>query len=146
MERARASMVAHALDRRPSGAMRQDVVVAGWVVVMRFRVADDGADAFRREAADVTRLLAGFDGCRGVEVARASDDATLWTLVSRWHSVGSYRKALSDFDVKLHAVPFLSRAIDEPTAFEVLFGVDAAGERTASGDLAGDAGTVDRSR
>ena len=73
-------------------------------------------------------MLAGFDGCGGVEVARASDDATLWTVVSRWDSVGSYRKALSSYDVKLNAVPFLSRAIDEPTAFEVLFGVD--GRRT----------------
>jgi quinol monooxygenase YgiN len=126
--------------------MRQDVVVAGWVVVMRFRVPVEGADAFGREAADVARLLAGFDGCGGVEVARASDEASLWTVVSRWSSVGSYRKALSSYDVKLNAVPFLSRAIDEPTAFEVLFGVDTAGERASSGDLAGDAGTVDRSR
>jgi hypothetical protein len=53
---------------------------------------------------------------------------------------------LSSFDVKLQAVSFLSRAIDEPTAFEVLFAVDEAGEREVSGDLAGDAGTVDRSR
>ena len=66
--------------------------------------------------------------------------------MSRWSSVGSYRKALSSYDVKLNAVPFLSRAIDEPTAFEVLFGVDSEGERVSSGDLAGDAGTVDRSR
>ena len=120
--------------------------MAGWVVVMRFRVAGDVADAFRREAADVARLLAGFDGCGGAEVARASDDASLWILVSRWSSVGSYRKALSDYEVKVNAVPFLSRAIDEPTAFEVLYARDDAGERLASGDLAGDAGTVDRSR
>jgi hypothetical protein len=126
--------------------MRQDVVVAGWVVVMRFHVAVEGTDVFARDAADVARLLAGFDGCGGVDVARASDDATLWTVVSRWSSVGSYRKALSDYDVKLTAVPFLSRAMDEPTAFEVLFGVDSEGERASSGDLAGDAGTVDRSR
>jgi quinol monooxygenase YgiN len=126
--------------------MRHDVLVAGWVVVMRFRVPVDGADDFRREAAGVARLLTGFDGCGGAEVARASDDPSLWTLVSRWISVGSYRKALSDYDVKLNAVPFLSQAIDEPTAFEVLYARDDAGERTTSGDLAGDAGTVDRSR
>lgn len=120
--------------------------MTGWVVVMRFRVPADGADTFRREAADVARLLAGFDGCGGVEVARASDDPSLWTLVSRWGTVGSYRRALSDHEVKLNAVPFLSRAVDEPTAFEVLYANDDAGERTAFGDLAGDAGTVDRSR
>ena len=120
--------------------------MADWVVMMRFEVADGGADAFRVEAREVARLLAGLEGCRGVDVTRASDDRTLWTMVARWDSVGSYRKALSSYDVKLKAVPFLSRAIDEPTAYEVLFGVDAAGERAASSDLAGDAGTVERSR
>ena len=117
-----------------------------WVVVMRFVVPADAAEAFGVEAADVARLLASFPGCAGVDVGRASDDATLWSLNARWETVGHYRRALGDFDVKTRAVPFLSRAIDEPTAYEVLFGVDAAGERAASGDLAGDAGTVERAR
>ncbi|MCZ3385391.1 MAG: antibiotic biosynthesis monooxygenase [Actinomycetia bacterium] len=126
--------------------MRQDERVANWVVVMRFAVDSDAADAFTAEARDVARLLAGFDGCEGVEVGRASDDPTLWVMVARWQSVGSYRRALSSYEVKLNAVPFLSKAIDEPTAFEVLYALDEDGERTASGDLAGDAGTVERSR
>ncbi len=126
--------------------MREDVIVADWVVVMRFIVPADGADGFRAEAHAVSSLLADLPGCSGVDVGRASDDRTLWTVVSRWDSVGSYRRALSTYDVKLNAVPFLSQAIDEPTAFEVLFAVDSAGERSASGDLAGDAETVDRSR
>jgi quinol monooxygenase YgiN len=120
--------------------------MADWVVVMRFAVPADSADAFSEEASAVARLLAGFDGCRGIDVGRASDDPALWAMVARWESVGSYRKALSSYDVKLNAVPFLSRAIDEPTAFEVLFGMDATGERATSSDLAGDAGTVERSR
>ena len=37
-------------------------------------------------------------------------------------------------------------AIDEPTAFEVLFASDVRGERSVPGDLASDAATVDRSR
>jgi quinol monooxygenase YgiN len=126
--------------------MRQDVPVADWVVVMRFAVDADGADAFLDDASAVTRVLAGFDGCSGIEVARASDDPALWVMVARWESVGSYRKALSSYEVKLNAVPFLSRAIDEPTAFQVLFGLDAEGERATASDLAGDAGTVERSR
>lgn len=126
--------------------MGQDVTVSEWVVVMRFAVPADGDEGFRDEAREVARLLAGFPGCRGVQVGRASDDRSLWAMVARWQSVGSYRQALSSYEVKLHAVPFLSRAIDEPTAFEVLFAVDADGECEASGDLAGDAETVDRSR
>jgi len=122
-----------------------------WVVVMRFSVPADGSEgaatvAFNEEAAEVARLMGGFEGCRGVDVGRASDDPTMWLMASRWTSVGDYRRALSAYDMKLHGVPFLSRAIDEPTAFEVLFTVDAHGERAASGDLASDAGTIERSR
>ena len=117
-----------------------------WVVVMRFAVSPGATDAFRAEATEVARLLRTRDGCVGVEVARASDDPSLWLLSARWASVGHYRRALSSYEVKAGAVPFLSRAVDEPTAFEVLFGADAHGERSAPGDLAGDAGSVDRSR
>jgi hypothetical protein len=102
--------------------------------------------ALTDEATRVAGRLAARDGCRGVEVGRASDDPSLWVLSSRWESVGAYRRALSDYEIKVNAIPFLSRAIDEPTAFEVLFSVDAEGERAASGDLASDANTVDRSR
>ena len=126
--------------------MRQDVRVADWVVVMRFAVPAVDAEVFIDKSRDVARLLATFDGCEAVEVGRASDDPALWVMVASWRSVGSYRKALSSYEVKVGAVPFLSRALDEPTAFEVLFGADASGERSASGDLAGDAGTVERSR
>jgi len=121
-----------------------------WVVVMRFSV-DGAADssaatAFSADATEVARLIAGFDGCLGVDVGRASDDPAVWMVASRWNSVGDYRRALSAYDMKLHGVPFLSRAVDEPTAFELLFSVDATGERTAPGDLASDAGTIERSR
>ncbi|MEO8107248.1 MAG: antibiotic biosynthesis monooxygenase family protein [Actinomycetes bacterium] len=117
-----------------------------WVVVMRFRVPADGVEGFRAQAAAVARLLGGAVGCEGVQVVRASDDSALWAMVAQWHSVGSYRKALSSYEVKVGAVPFLAKAIDEPTAFEVLFAVDAKGESETSGDLAGDAQTIDRSR
>ena len=41
-------------------------------------------------------------------------------LTTRWDSVGTYRRALSSYDVKLAAVPTLSRALDEPSAYEVV--------------------------
>lgn len=132
--------------RRAPGAISKDVTVSDWVVVMRFRVPGDGVERFRDDAAQVARLLASFPGCEGVQVGRASDDPSLWVMVARWQTVGSYRKALSSYEVKVNAVPFLSRAIDEPTAFEVLFAMDSDGAHEVSGDLAGDAETVDRSR
>ena len=53
-------------------------------------------------------------------LARALDDPTLWVLTTRWDNVGAYRRALSSYDVKLQAVPLLSRAVDEPSAYEVV--------------------------
>jgi hypothetical protein len=41
-------------------------------------------------------------------------------LTTRWEHVGAYRRALSAYDVKLNAVPLLSRAVDEPSAYEVV--------------------------
>ena len=41
-------------------------------------------------------------------------------LATTWEHVGAYRRALSAYDVKLHAVPLLSRALDEPSAYEVV--------------------------
>ena len=120
--------------------------MSDWVVVLRFSVPTDDATQFNEDATRVARLLGSQPGCRSVEVGRASDDPRLWVMSSRWESVGTYRRALSNYEIKVQAVSFLSRAIEEPTAFEVLFATDVEGERAASGDLASDADTVDRSR
>ena len=34
-----------------------------------------------------------------------------------WDNVGSYRRALSSYDVKVAVVPLLAQAVDEATAF-----------------------------
>ncbi len=41
-------------------------------------------------------------------------------LTTTWANVGSYRRALSAYDVKMTAVPLLSRAVDEPSAYETV--------------------------
>jgi quinol monooxygenase YgiN len=92
------------------------------LVVNRFRVSGDDAEAFRADvlaAADALAQCRGFDG---VDTGRNVDDPTLWVMVTRWADVGSYRRALSSYDVKMGAVPLLSRALDEPSAFESLDG------------------------
>ena len=53
-------------------------------------------------------------------IGRAADDPDLWLVVTRWTGAGPYRRALSSYDVKARATPLLSRAIDEPTAFELV--------------------------
>jgi quinol monooxygenase YgiN len=93
------------------------------LVVNRFRVQAEAVDQFRGDLAAAHQVLAARDGYLDGTAGRNVDDPTLWVLVTRWRDVGSYRRALSSYDVKLGAVPLLSRAIDEPSAFE-----DADGE------------------
>ena len=90
------------------------------LVVSRFRVEPGGAEAFAGEVDAAWAALAVRPGYVDGAVGRNVDDPTLWVLQTRWADVGSYRRALSAYDVKLHAVPLLSRAIDEPSAYEIL--------------------------
>lgn len=90
------------------------------LVVNRFRVSLDQTDAFRNELEDVHALLADRDGYVDGTVGRNVDDPELWVMTTRWETVGAYRRALSAYDVKVGAVPLLGRAIDEPSAYELV--------------------------
>jgi quinol monooxygenase YgiN len=90
------------------------------LVVNRFRVPVDGGEAFRVDLETAHQALAACAGYAGGEIGRNVDDPELWVLSTRWENVGSYRRALSTYDVKLHAVAVLGRAIDEPSAYELV--------------------------
>jgi quinol monooxygenase YgiN len=100
--------------RRPDGSPR----VVGVLVVSRFRVEEADQERFRAELAVAIDALAGRAGFVSAESGRNLDDPALWVLVTRWADVGSYRRALSSVEVKMAAVPLLSRALDEPSAYE----------------------------
>lgn len=88
------------------------------LVVNRFRVPVGAGEAFREDLATAREALAACAGYAGGEIGRNVDDPELWVLSTRWANVGSYRRALSSYDVKLRAVAVLSRAIEEPSAYE----------------------------
>ena len=90
------------------------------IVITRYSVPEADTEAFRADAAKAAEVLSRRPGYRGHRLGRAADDPALWTMVTEWDGAGYYRRALSDFDVKIHAVPLLSRALDEPTAFEIV--------------------------
>lgn len=95
------------------------------LAISRFRY-DDG-DAASAEA-ELATCLAGLQDCPGFRsgaVGRALDDPGLWVLETSWESVGSYRRALSSYEIKMTVVPLLARAVDEPSAFEVIVGEGA---------------------
>lgn len=86
--------------------------------VHRFRVPAPEAGEFRDRLEQVHALLAAAPGYVDGSVARNLDDPELWLLHTRWSGVGAYRRALGTYDAKLLAVPLLSRAVDEPSAYE----------------------------
>jgi quinol monooxygenase YgiN len=90
------------------------------LVVSRFRVPVEEGEAFRAELAAAHTALTERPGYVDGQVGRNLDDPSLWVLTTRWENVGAYRRALSSYDVKLNAVPLLSRAVDEPSAYEVV--------------------------
>lgn len=88
------------------------------LVVNRFRVPSEDAEAFRADLEVARAALAARPGYLAGSMGRNLDDPELWVLTTTWEHVGAYRRALSSYDVKLHAVPLLSRALDEPSAYE----------------------------
>ena len=75
-------------------------------------------EAFRADLERALEVLAQQKGHVAGRVGRNLDEPELWVLFTEWENVGSYRRALSSYDVKMTAVATLSRAIDEPSAYE----------------------------
>lgn len=90
------------------------------MVVNRFRVPLERAGEFRERLQATYEVLAAQRGFEDGGVGRNVDDPELWLLSTRWRDVGSYRRALSAYEVKLTAVPVLSLAVDEPSAYEAV--------------------------
>jgi hypothetical protein len=87
------------------------------LVISRFRGDEPALRVGLEQALAVLAEQRGYvDGA----VGRNVDDPSLWVLQTRWTGPGAYRRALSAYDVKVHAWALLGRAIDEPTAYEVV--------------------------
>lgn len=107
------------------------------IAVTRLRRPAGDDDVLARAQRALTALAA-QPGYAGGVLGRSTDDPDLWVLSTRWSSVGAYRRALSAWDVKMHAHPLLYEAVDEPSAFEVLVEVDREGTvRRTQSDRAG---------
>jgi heme oxygenase (mycobilin-producing) len=88
--------------------------------------ADDSADFTERAHAALTALAARPGYLRG-SLARSTDDPRAWVLLTEWADVGSYRRALGNYDVKLTATPLFAAALDLPAGFETLLDVAPGG-------------------
>ena len=115
------------------------------LVVTRYRRPQAQARDFLAAAKHALAVLGAQPGYLTGRVGRATDDPQLWVISTEWADVGSYRRALSAYQVKAEAVPLLSQAYDEPSAFEIFY-ADGPGTGLAPAEsgssLASDAGTV----
>jgi len=107
------------------------------LVVSRYRVQSERAEWLDRMRSALA-VLGESDGFVRGSISQATDDAQLLVVSSTWTGVGAYRRALSRFEVKMHVIPLLSTAIDEPSAFEALVSLDDSGEQLFASGLAAD--------
>jgi quinol monooxygenase YgiN len=115
---------------------------ASLLVVSRFRVDDAERAVFLAAAGRAVAALAAQAGCLAVSIGQSTDESGLIAIRSEWVGVGAYRRALSAFDVKVEAIPLLSSAIDEPSAYELVHHWTPAGVTMAPSGLAADAGAI----
>ncbi len=86
------------------------------IAVLRFDAEEESLLAELEELLELLAVRPGF--VRG-RVGRAADDPTAWVLLTEWSGAGTYRRALSSYEMKVRA-PLLGRARPEASAFEVL--------------------------
>jgi hypothetical protein len=94
------------------------------IALTHFR--DDAPDFADRARAALAALAARPGYLRG-SLGRSTDDPAAWVLLTEWENVGSYRRALGNYEVKLHATPLLAAALDVPGGFETLLDVAPGG-------------------
>jgi len=90
------------------------------LVVTHFDVPEAEGASFETEARTGIAALAARPGHLSSRLGRAADDPAAWVLVTEWDSVGSYRRALSAYEVKVAATPLLAQARNSASAYEVL--------------------------
>lgn len=101
------------------------------LAISRFRYDEQLAGQASTELSGCLEGLCQQPGFRSGHVGRALDDPALWVLETTWENVGSYRRALSAYDIKMSVVPLLANAVDEPSAYEIVAGDGATSPNVA---------------
>lgn len=94
--------------------------------------ASDEDDFGPRARAALAALAARPGYLRGT-LGRSTDDPVAWVLLTEWENVGSYRRALGGYEVKLLATPLFASALDVPGGFEALADVAPGGGLSTRG-------------
>lgn len=119
-----------------------DSPTSGLIVISRFRVPAEQVAEFAATSRNAIAVLAGCDGFIEALLGQSTDEPDLLTITSRWQHVGAYRRALSTFEVKVSVIPFLSLAIDESSAYEIVHHRTEDSVVDSASGLAADAGSI----
>ena len=87
------------------------------IAIARLRVSNSQSAQFRRDIERALQVFSEREGFVTGDFGQNLDESELWSLVTYWENVGSYRRALSSTQVKMEVVPLLATAIDEPGAY-----------------------------
>jgi hypothetical protein len=82
--------------------------------IARFRTSEE---SFLSSLEAARHALAQCPGYLSGKIGINTDEPELVALITEWVNIGSYRRALSNFNVKMVAVPILAMAIDEPGGY-----------------------------
>lgn len=86
----------------------------------RFQVPERDLEGFPDAATHLLVALAARPGFQRGRLGESVDEPGLWLLATEWDTAGSYRRGLSEHGVRLLAMPLMTWAYDEPSAFEVV--------------------------
>jgi quinol monooxygenase YgiN len=87
------------------------------IAIARFKVPAAQSSDIRAQLERALKAFSERDGFLSGDFGQNLDENDLWTLVTHWQNVGSYRRALSSTTIKMEVVPLLATAIDEPGAY-----------------------------
>jgi len=92
----------------------------------------------------MSELFSESPGFLSMELGQSTDSLEVLTVIHRWESVGSYRKALSRYEVKAEVIPFLSQFTRDSVTVEIISDTQSGTARMGASSLASDSVTFDR--
>jgi hypothetical protein len=110
------------------------------ISVAHFAASAGDADDFAERARAALAALAARPGYLRGSLGRSTDGDADWVLITEWENVGSYRRALGNYEVKLLASTLLADALDLPSSFEPLLEMAPGGATIERGSDRGEAG------
>ena len=87
------------------------------IAIARFKVPAAQSSEIRAQLERALHAFSEREGFLSGDFGQNLDENDLWTLVTHWQNIGSYRRALSSTIIKMEVVPLLATAIDEPGAY-----------------------------